>query len=173
MKNAQSTFYTASLGANGIEYIGASQASGTISAAATYASGAQTKLTVNSTTGLQAGQSINVTATGYTGVRKIIEVIDATNIAIDVAFGATATGTWDLKAAKGKFFGFMPLTDIAANEISSISFLNSSSVKGDPIKVPYLTGVTYVFPGVITEISLSGLVDVMLFNYDQDYIPNN
>lgn len=106
---------------------------------------------------------------GANGLYPIIKVVDATHYVIDLAFAAIGAGTWTSLGAKGFFVGFMPMTALAAGEITSITFLDvdETSHVGDPTRTAYLAGVFYPFPGGIDEIILSA-GNIRLFRYSNN-----
>ncbi len=94
---------------------------------------------------------------GVDGLRPIIKVVDGTNYVVDVDFTATITGTWTSLGAKGSFAGFIPMTTIAAGDITSITYHDDGAKAhiGDPALVAYIAGVFYPFPGLIDEIIIT------------------
>lgn len=130
---------------------------------------ATTLVSSNGTRLAVSGATFTGGVTGADGLHPIIKVIDATHYVIDVTFDATFSGTWTSLGAKGFFVGFMPMTAIAAGEITSITYLDvdETSHVGDPTKTAYVAGIFYPFPGGIDEIVLSA-GDLRLFRYSNN-----
>lgn len=178
IKSNEAAFHSLSLATHGQVDIGALQATGVVSAAATkdvVVNGknltARTNLTITVVgTAPKVGHTLRIAGTtNYNGNHPIIEVIDATHYVIDVTFVSDQSGTWTSLGAKGFFVGFIPMTDIAAGEITSITYLKpeETSHVGDPTKVAYIAGVYYPFPGGIDEIVLSA-GNIRLFRYSNN-----
>ncbi len=176
IKSAESAFYNLSLGNYGQVDIGALQATGVVSAAATYTgigtNGKQivgkTNLTITvAGSPVKVGQTLATSGTtNYNGNHPIIKVISPTNVVIDVDFVSNQSGTWTSLGAKGFFVGFMPMTSIAEGDITSMTFHDDMHI-GDPTPLAYIAGIFYPFPGGIDEIVLSA-GNIRLFRYSNN-----
>ena len=114
------------------------------------------------------GQSIQLAGAGeatYNDVHEIL-VIDGDVITVDIPFVATDTGTWNLRGAKGLFVGFLVMNAVLAADITKLEFKGAGNW-GDPKVLPYIQGLFYPFPGIITKIILDGAstADLRMIRY--------
>lgn len=171
LKSPKELYYAAAMGKYGLVEIGSDQLGGNVSAAATYASGLQTKLTVtNAGLPLTKNDTINVAGTtNYNGPHQVVKKISDTEVVINVAFVSDQSGTWNRMAAVGYFYAFSPKTDIAKiTDITTLEFQDSRQHKGDPKRVDYTAGLFYPFPGIITKIIIANTANLTLFRYPTD-----
>lgn len=166
IKDADKKFPDLAVAKYGQVDIGVLQGNGTVTAAATHASGTELTLDTNEGDLFQVGQVITIAGTtDYNGSHKIL-AIDGDDIVIGVAYVSDQSGTWNLLSTTGTFYGFMPMNaDLAADAITSITYDDDTLQHGDATQVKYLEGVFYPFPALITAITIaSGDIRLVRFS---------
>lgn len=113
---------------------------------------------------LQKEQWIQIVGTtSYNGIFRVkrpynsdIGALSPSEIIIEVTYVADESGTWDLEGAGGNYIGFVPMDDLVAGDITTLTLLDPRSHFGDPTLLDYKAGIFYPFPGIISTIIIGG-----------------
>ncbi len=154
----------------GFDDVGIGQATGTVTAIADAKTvsrfSGKCLLTIGSTTALKKGMPIRLAGldSGFNGLTRILRVISATQIVVNVTYATPVdqTGTWALDGGAGAWDAFMPIgADLTAANLT-LTFWDPDRQGGSPIISDYLRGQVYPFPGVIKTIQIATAGNVRL-----------